>query len=284
MTRVLLDRYAGFCAGVRRTIRGAREAVTEKRVVSYGELIHNPDVTRELKRDGISVCPRLEDIKLSDFVIIRAHGIPPDEENFLKNRGISYLDLTCLRVKQIHKRIKEKREQGYRIIIVGDPDHPEVKGHLGYAGEAGAVLSSVQEAEFFGPDSEKMFVFAQTTTSTALYHDIIRILSGRGLNPDTLNTLCPFVLKRQEWIGKYSQLTAASLVIGGKNSSNTKKLFEIAAQNGTACWICGPGELDLEKILDFSSIAVTAGASTPDESISAVLRNLEAAGAGIELH
>ncbi len=285
MTRVLLDRSTGLCDGVKRTISGALKAAKLKHnVVSYGELIHNPDVTRDLKNSGISVRHRLEELDKSQYVIIRAHGIPPEEEKILKERGISYLDLTCLRVKRIHKNISKKRKLGFKIIIVGDPKHPEVRGHLGYAGaDSGVVLSSSREAEFYS-GTGKHFVFAQTTTSPDFFYSIIHILKEKGLDLHTMDTLCPFVLKRQEWIAKYSRLTEASLIIGGKNSSNTQKLFEIALENGAAYWIRSAGDLEVEKILKHSSIAFTAGASTPDETIQEVIRKLESGGAVIEIY
>ncbi len=293
MTRVFLDSRAGFCAGVKRTIRGAREAAAHGRqVVSYGEIIHNPGVTRDLAQCGVSARQRLEEIGQTDFVVIRAHGIPPQEEEWLQKRNIPYLDLTCRRVKDIHKSIEEKRKQGFEIIIIGDPDHPEVKGHLGYASrEAGGdgngrVLSDLKRAKDFiraYPRNRKLLALAQTTTSPELFYSVIRLLKDEGLDLEILNTLCPYVLKRQEWIRKYSRQADASLIIGGKNSSNTKKLFEIASRNGACFWIQSAAGLDREKMLSFSTLALTAGASTPDKSIREVIQLLESGGAVIEL-
>jgi len=283
VTRVILDRQAGFCSGVKRTIRGAREALKEKKkVVSYGELIHNPDVTESLRRSGIEVRQSLEEIGAEDYVIIRAHGICPREEEALIRRGIPYADLTCLRVKQIHRRIAEKRAQGYTILIVGDPQHPEVKGHLGYAGaEAGMVISRPEQAELIAAKGG-ILVLAQTTTSPELFREVVRLLKAGGAGVQTLDTLCPFVLKRQRWIRRFSRLAEASLVIGGRNSSNTEKLVRLAAQNGPAYWIQNLKELDAGRVLSHSTLALTAGASTPQEDIREVVAFLRERGAKVE--
>ncbi len=286
MTIVWIDRRAGFCAGVKRTIRGAREIIDSGEVkgdiVSYGELIHNPHVTRDLERQGIRVQQELTGLKPSDLVVIRAHGIPLAEEHSLEERRIPYLDLTCVRVKAIHKMIAEKRKTGFTILIVGDPNHPEVRGHLGYAGVDGLVLSSVEEAAALPLDkNQRYFLLAQTTTSPDLYAAITAVLKERGHEPVAKDSLCPFVRKRQLWIATYSRKAEAALIIGGRNSSNTRKLFDIAAKNGPAYLIGSTEEMDLDRMLAFPSLAVTAGASTPDHSIDQVLAMLRGGGASL---
>ena len=286
MTRVWIDRRAGFCAGVKRTIRGAREIIesgeVNGNVVSYGELIHNPHVTRDLERRGIRVQQELTGLKPSDLVVIRAHGIPPAEERSLEKRRIPYLDLTCVRVKAIHKMIAEKRKAGYKILIVGDPNHPEVRGHLGYAGVDGLVLSGVEKAAALPLNKkQRYFLLAQTTTSPDLYEAIAAVLTERGHEPVTKDSLCPFVRKRQLWIATYSRKAEATLIIGGKNSSNTRRLFDIASINGPAYLIGSAEDMDLDKMLAFPSLAVTAGASTPDSSIDQVLEMLRGGGASL---
>ncbi len=292
MTRVLIDRHAGFCAGVRRAIRGARRVSGQHPgVVTYGELIHNPQVVGELEKEGIRVVRDLEEVEPGERVIIRAHGVPREAERRLKERGVPVHDFTCPRVKEIHHTIQSYLSQGYRILIVGDPDHPETRGHLGYAGDAGAVLSSVEQARACDV-AGKVLVLAQTTISTELFRDAVSALEARALSRRgaaqlrTLDTICPFVLDRQDWVRRASLEAArgggATLVIGGRNSSNTRKLAQIASRHGPVFWIERPEELDIEAVLAHPLVAVTAGASTPDGAIREVLDRLTARGARVE--
>ena len=287
MTRVFYDRRAGFCAGVKKAIKGAKhEAVKRGNVVSYGELIHNPQVIKSLAEDGIRVIYNLEEIAGHEFVIIRAHGIPPHEEEWLKNNQRQYLDFTCRRVKDIHRTIIEHREAGYFIVIVGNPDHPEVKGHLGYAGESAQVIDSVKKAygisaSFKNPKT-RLLVLAQTTISPGLYNRVVAVLKEQRLQVSSINTLCPFVLKRQDWLSRFSLLADASIIIGGRNSSNTGKLFDIASKNGPVFWLTSAKELEAELVMQYPLVALTAGASTPVEALTQVTDMLAAQGALIE--
>jgi len=287
MTRVLFDRRAGFCAGVKKAIRGARHVAGKRgNVVSYGELIHNPEVIKSLAEEGIRVKYDLEEIAGHEFIIIRAHGIPPHEEEWLKKNQRQYLDLTCRRVKEIHRTIIKHREAGYFIVIVGNPDHPEVKGHLGYAGESARVIDSVKKAlEFsasFKNPKTRLLVLSQTTISPGLYNRVVAVLKEQQLQVLPINTLCPFVLKRQDWLRRFSLLADASIIIGGRNSSNTGKLFDIASKNGPVFWLTSAQELEAELILQYPLVALTAGASTPVEALTEVADILAAHGALIE--
>jgi 4-hydroxy-3-methylbut-2-enyl diphosphate reductase len=287
MTRVLFDRRAGFCAGVKKTIRGARhEAGKRGNVVSYGELIHNPQVIKSLAEEGIRVKYDLEEIAGHEFVILRAHGIPPHEEEWLKKNQRQYLDLTCRRVKDIHRTIIKHRDAGYFTVIVGNPDHPEVKGHLGYAGESARVIDSVEKALEFSASFKnlktRLLVLAQTTISPRLYNRVVAVLKKQQMQVSPINTLCPFVLKRQDWLRRFSLLADASIIIGGRNSSNTGKLFEIASKNGPVFWLTSSKGLEAELIMQYPLVALTSGASTPVEALTEVADILAAHGALIE--
>ncbi|MQY77551.1 MAG: 4-hydroxy-3-methylbut-2-enyl diphosphate reductase [Spirochaeta sp.] len=284
MTRVVFDSRAGFCAGVKKAIRGARdEAGKRGNVVSYGELIHNPQVIESLAEEGIRVKYNLEDIAGHEIAIVRAHGIPPQEEEWLKSNQREYLDLTCGRVKEIHRTIIRHRKADYFIVIVGNPDHPEVKGHLGYAGESARVIDSVKKtlefsASFKNPKT-RLLVLAQTTISPELYSQVVAVLKAQQLQVSSINTLCPFVLKRQDWLRRFSLLADASIIIGGRNSSNTGKLYDIASKNGPVFWLTSAQELEAELIMQYSLVALTAGASTPLEELTKVAEILAAHGA-----
>ena len=286
MTRVIVDRNAGFCAGVRRAIRGtiqtlSQDESTQRRISAYGQLVHNREVTEELSARGLNNLKSPEDARPGDEVILRTHGISPREEQLLRRQGAELKDFTCPRVKRVHQQIREMREGGYRIIIVGDPDHPEVRAHLAYGGDGAMVLAAAGDARRV-PQGEKIAVFAQTTITPDFYHEVIAALQSRGLEPAVIDSLCPFVLKRQRWIVRHSKLADASVILGGKNSSNTRKLHGLAAENGPAFHLSTAGELDVEKILRYPVVALTAGASTSDQTIQDVVSRLLAAGAVIE--
>jgi 4-hydroxy-3-methylbut-2-enyl diphosphate reductase len=285
MTRVIVDRNAGFCGGVRRAVRSTSKLLsdgpTPQRIVSYGQLVHNREVIDALAVKGLQSVASLEDVVDGDTVVIRTHGIPPEEERLLRSRQVKVSDLTCPRVKRIHQEIQAKRKEGYRIVIVGDPRHPEVKGLLGYAGDSGMVLSMVEEVRGY-TDRRKIAVFAQTTITPQMFTEVVQALEKKELKMTVTNTICPFVVNRQRWIQRFSRLADASVIIGGKNSSNTRKLCTIASNNGPTYHLSEAAELNLEEIFKYSLVALTAGASTAESTIQEVLAALQAAGAVIE--
>ena len=272
MIKLYIDKHAGFCSGVTRTLQRAMEISKEKQnIVSLGELIHNPVIIQSLENAGISVVNKKDEIDENNFVIVRAHGIPPVTENWLNSHHIPYKDLTCPRVKNIHKTINQYADKDYIIVIVGNPNHPEVIGHLGYASNKGVLITNLEEAENFSTD-KRVVIIAQTTISEAKFKEIVKILK-RNLKVEDiveLNTICSSVKKQQAWIKKYSRFSDASLIIGGKKSSNSEKLYNIANEYGNAFWIERADEIT-STLFSYSTIALTAGASTPDKTIEEVL-------------
>jgi (E)-4-hydroxy-3-methyl-but-2-enyl pyrophosphate reductase len=271
---------------VRRAIRGANQILSQglskqKRIAAYGQLIHNREVTEELSARGLENLENPDEVNPGDLVILRTHGISPQEERLLRSRGAQLNDFTCPRVKRVHQQIREKREAGYRIVIVGDPDHPEVRAHLAHGGEGAMVLSTAEDARRV-PEEGKIAVFAQTTITPDFFNQVVSAVQRRALELTVINSLCPFVLKRQRWIVRYSKLADASVILGGRNSSNTRKLHALAAANGPAHHLSAAEELDVETILRYPVIALTAGASTSGQTIQDVVSRLQAAGAIIE--
>jgi 4-hydroxy-3-methylbut-2-enyl diphosphate reductase len=280
--RVIFDRKAGLCPGVKRTIIDALKASEkEPDIVSYGELIHNPLVVSRLREKGIRAVNELYDIEKGQYVIIRAHGIPPSDEAFLAEHGIRYADLTCPRVKSVHKIIEDYRERDYRILIVGRAAHPETIGHKGYAGKNGIIVSSVEEAMRIDP-GWNCVIIAQTTISETLFNEVCRSVSSGNTSVERVNTICPFTMERQKWIETYSKIAGYSLIIGGKKSSNTGILYEIALANGDGAWIEEPGELSGLPLTVHPSIAVTGGTSTPKEVLEEAAAFFNEIGASLE--
>jgi 4-hydroxy-3-methylbut-2-enyl diphosphate reductase len=281
VTKILFDKDAGLCPGVKRTIIDALSlSKKERNVVSYGELIHNPNVVLRLSENGIDVVNKLSDIKADQFVIVRAHGIPLAEEEYLVDRGVRHSDLTCPRVKSVHKIILDYREKGFTIIIVGQPLHPETIGHLGYAGNNGIIVSSLEEASRIEIMGDCLLI-AQTTISAELFSRISEILIARLPSLKIINTICSFTLLRQKWIDMYSKKAGYSVIIGGKKSSNTGKLYEIAKSHGEALWIEDPKEIEDLDLGNRELIAVTGGTSTPEEVLDEAARLFEKKGAQI---
>jgi len=270
----------GLCSGVQRAVRGALSAAEEHaggRLYAYGELVHNPAIMRQVQAAGITVIDNLSAVRHGDRVIVRAHGISPAEEAAISAVGGRILDLTCPRVKAIHRTILDRTARGFRVYIVGHPAHPETRGHLGYAGAGGCCIqdpATAAEHHVPGPG----IVVAQTTTNAALFSDVAAELRTRDPGLEVLDTICSSVSERQDWIQRVSREVGASLVLGGRNSSNTARLFDIARANGPAHLIESAEELDLTALAMHRAIALTSGASTPIESVRSVEHALEQAG------
>jgi (E)-4-hydroxy-3-methyl-but-2-enyl pyrophosphate reductase len=217
-----------------------------------------------------------------ELVVIRTHGITPAEQAALSRRGLACLDLTCPRVKRAQGIAAAAGEAGEGVVVVGDPSHPEVRGLLGYAGPAARALQSAAEAAAYdGP--RRAVVFAQTTITPRLFDEVAAVLEQRGFEVRRVDTLCPFVRRRQSWIERFAPLAGASLILGGRSSSNTGKLYETALRHGPAYWVATPAEVDLPAVLRHPRLAMTAGASTPHRSIAELVRRLREAGAQVEL-
>ena len=236
---------------------------------------------RDLREAGIEVAANLDDVSAGRRVLIRAHGIPPQEEQSLRERALEVHDLTCPRVKTIHRSIGEYVGRGYFVFVVGDPQHAETRSHLGYAGEHGQALSTVEDALHVSVP-EKALVVAQTTAAPELLEGVLSALRARNVDIEAMNTLCRSVVKRHEWIKRMSASCDASIVLGGKNSSNTTRLWEIARRNGPAYHVEEQRELDLDRIRTCRTVALTSGASTPIETVREVEAALRAAGMLVE--
>lgn len=282
MTTVWLDRNAGLCGGVRRALAGALQAARRNvhPVVSYGELVHNPQALGELRAAGIVESEDLTGLRGDELVVIRSHGIPPQEQKALERRGLACLDLTCPRVKKAQRLAAAAAARG-TLLVVGNAQHPEVRGLVGYGGADVRVLAGPEQAAAYrGP--ARVALLAQTTIPSELFEEVAAELERRGVRVQRLNTLCPFVSQRQAWIDRYARRAGAALILGGRNSSNTRALYDTARRHGPAYWIAQPCEVDLPALLRHERLALTAGASTPDGSLADLVARLRAAGARVQ--
>jgi 4-hydroxy-3-methylbut-2-enyl diphosphate reductase len=274
--KVRLAKTAGFCMGVRRALELALEASHDfpAPIYTYGPLIHNPQVLDMLETKGIHIMKEIPEAQ-QGTVVIRAHGIPPEDKAKLKDSGLKVVDATCPRVIRVQAIIKKHAQQGYATIIVGDRDHPEVVGLLGHAKGKGIVLTHPDQVKAL-PDLEKVIVVAQTTQDETLFEETVEKIKQRFSESLIFNTVCNATHQRQEEILKLAQQVDGLVIVGGYNSGNTRRLVTITQSVGTPCFhVETEEELDLKEISRFKIVGVTAGASTPNWMIRKVVQELE---------
>ena len=275
-----LARTAGFCMGVRRAMELTLAAAhTEQdKVFTFGPLIHNPQVLDLLADKGIEVLKEIPEPSSQEggTVIIRAHGVPREKKERLKKAGFSKLiDGTCPRVTKVQAIIRGVSKKGGNVIIVGDADHPEVVGLLGHAVDnRGYVVSSPKDIPGL-PNLEEVTVVAQTTQNGAAFLDVVGALKQKFPRVKVHNTICEATHNRQEEVRRLCRDVDGMVVVGGRQSGNTKRLYEIARDSGARAFLVETEEeLAADELASLSDIGVTAGASTPNWMIKKVMREL----------
>ena len=270
--KVIVAEYAGFCFGVERAVNTAREVVEEanKTIYSLGPLIHNPQVVDKFEKKGLKVVASLDGLE-GEKVIIRAHGIPKDIEEEAKSLGIELIDGTCPYVKAVHKRVEKYKNDGHKVIIIGDKNHPEVIGINGWCDNEGIIINTEEEAIKL-PNYNKICIVSQTTNTMSKFEKITAILKNKGNEVEIFNTICNATSLRQNSAIELSKQVDAMIVIGGYHSSNTNKLVEVSKRYcKNAYHIENSEDLPLQELIKFNTIGITAGASTPDWIIKEVI-------------
>ena len=266
----------GYCFGVRRAVEKAEQALvenTESPVYSLGPLIHNKTTLNRLTKSGMKTAENISEIPEGSAVIIRAHGVPPQVISELEEKKCRIIDATCPRVKASQK-IAEKNSDNL-IIFTGDAEHGEVKGIAGYGGKNFHLIQNLQDAENLADVSDdlrfqKGVLFSQTTFSENEFDKIKKVLGGCFSNLEVLNTICPATKERQDSLLELCSKVDGIVVVGGKQSANTIRLFQTAWENcAKAVHIENASELP-EEFFELDKIGITAGASTPDEIINEV--------------
>ena len=274
--KITVARTAGFCMGVRRAVEMALDASNSSidSLYTYGPLIHNPQVMEVLSQKGISTIDKIPE-NGKGIVLIRAHGVPPEEEQSLSNAGFKIINATCPRVVMVQSIIKKYAEKEHTIIIVGDKDHPEVKGLLGYSQKNGRIVSTMVELKQL-PEFNQAVIVAQTTLDTIFFDKIEKWTKAKFPHYRIFNTICNSTEKRQVETRNIAEKNDAIIVLGGKESGNTQRLFKIASKTGKKAFhIEDISELDLSSLSSVASIAITAGASTPNWIINKAYREIE---------
>jgi (E)-4-hydroxy-3-methyl-but-2-enyl pyrophosphate reductase len=273
---IKLAKTAGFCMGVRRAVDIVLEIAQHEsghHIYTYGPLIHNPQTIELLKSRGIIPVKDIEEIsdRQNAVLIIRAHGIAPAERKIIKESGIKIIDATCPKVGYVQAIIKKHTELDYTVIIVGDKEHPEVDGLLGYTSGRGITVATVEEVDKL-PLLDKICVVAQTTQGLDNYNRIVEKI--KKAYPDTVvfNTICSSTEQRQAEVMTMAGEMDALFIVGGKNSANTRRLADLAQKQQTPTFhIETAAELDNINIEPFNRIGVSAGASTPNWIIDRVM-------------
>ncbi|MGA7577264.1 MAG: 4-hydroxy-3-methylbut-2-enyl diphosphate reductase [Desulfobaccales bacterium] len=274
--KVVLARTAGFCIGVKRALEMVLKAINETptQIYTYGPLIHNPQVLELLRERGITVLKPGEPVP-DGLVVIRAHGIPPRERGQLESGASRIIDATCPRVAKVQAIIQRWAAKGHATIIVGDADHPEVEGLLGYTGGLGHVVASRGEVAAL-PELGAPIVVAQTTQSEAFFEERVGEIQARFPEARIFNTICDATAFRQAEVQELASRAEALVVVGGRNSGNTQRLVEISRATGIPTYhVETEQELDLKEMSRYHTVGVTAGASTPHWLIGNVVSTLK---------
>ncbi|MDR2044261.1 MAG: 4-hydroxy-3-methylbut-2-enyl diphosphate reductase [Clostridium sp.] len=272
---IRLAKGSGFCFGVKRAMGQVYEQIeTGKTIYTYGSLIHNEEVIKELEGKGVRILRSREELlRLSSgVVVIRSHGVAQEVYDILRRRNLEYVDATCPFVKKIHRIVKQARKEGKHMIIIGNPCHPEVEGIVGWCGDCVDVLETPEEARRYQPPEGKaVCIVAQTTFNYKKFQHIVEIFEKKGYNESAVDTICNATQERQAEARKIAAQADLMIVIGGKNSSNTKKLYEICSRECTRTYFIQTlDDLRLELPKAVRLVGITAGASTPNKLIEEV--------------
>jgi small subunit ribosomal protein S1 len=273
--KVFLADKAGLCFGVKRALKTAFETAGKGRVYCFGPLIHNPQEVDRLRRAGVQTVEDFSSLDKDDLLIIRSHGVPPLQLARAREKGLQIIDLTCPFVGKAQRDAELLQKEGYQVIVIGEKQHPEVQGILGYAGDDAIVVERVEEVESlkFG---NRLGVVAQTTQSYGNFSGIVLKLLRLSKELKVFNTICYSTKERQDAARVLAGQVDVMLVVGGRNSANTTRLASICRQEGKSTYhIEVADEIEPEWLKGVSKVGVTAGASTPDWVVEGVMKKLK---------
>ena len=281
---IIIGKSSGFCAGVKNAITKTEEELkkNKQQIDCLGELVHNRQVIDRLEKEGLNIINNIDEAK--NEVIIRAHGISKEIYEKARQKGIKLIDLTCPKVLKIHEIIDEYSKKEYFIILIGIKEHPEVIGSISFASDNSILVTEKQEIEQAIKQIEKtqlkkILIVAQTTFNLRKFEEIsqeIKDMLNNEYIVEIKNTICPATKIRQEETDEISKKVEYMIIVGGKNSSNTKKLYDISIKNcPNAICIETVNDIDITEIKKFNKIGIMAGASTPNESVEEIVKALK---------
>ncbi len=275
---VILAKTAGFCFGVKRAVEMVYEQIGAENVYTFGPIIHNEEVVEDLKNKGIGVINSLDEARkvTPGTIIIRSHGTTKAVCDELEALGWKIIDATCPFVKKIHRIVSEQSTAGDQIVIIGNEKHPEVEGIMGWCNSAPIVVDSAEKAdELAVPEGKNICIVSQTTFNYKKFQELVEKIDKKGYYINVRNTICNATEERQTEARLLAQKADAMIVIGGKSSSNTQKLYEICKEEcENTYYIQTLRDLDLNKLSCAGCVGITAGASTPNNIIQEVQSNV----------
>ncbi|TVR01653.1 MAG: 4-hydroxy-3-methylbut-2-enyl diphosphate reductase [Desulfovibrionales bacterium] len=280
--KIIVAETAGFCMGVDMALRKLdsllQGANRQANVFTLGPIIHNPQVLQDYAAQGVIQINDPEALGPGQTVVIRAHGIPRNIESALQDKGIQLIDATCPKVKKAQLLIAKQAAKGRLMILLGEADHPEVRGLLSYASSGACVVDSEEEVmELLRDQPGSCFLAAQTTQDQERYARLVNLLRER-LEPEipVLDTICAATMNRQSEARVIAGQVQTMIVVGGRESGNTRRLVQVAEMSGIPCFhVEVADELPLPRLRDLDRIGITAGASTPKAVIQEVVQRLE---------
>ena len=282
--KIKIAKSSGFCFGVKRAVDQVYDEIKKnnknKKIYTYGPIIHNEEVVKDLALKGVKVIDTKEELKqLKDgVIIIRSHGVERKIYDIIEENGLTLVDATCPFVRKIHKIVQNEKNKNMHTIIVGNEHHPEVEGIKGWAGKDITVIHNEEEAKkFILPNKNSICIVSQTTFNYNKFKYIVEIISKKGYDISVLDTICNATHERQAEAKEIAKEVEAMIVIGGKHSSNTQKLYEICKKEcNNTYYIQTLEDLDLSELENISYVGITAGASTPNNIIEEVHTNVRA--------
>jgi (E)-4-hydroxy-3-methyl-but-2-enyl pyrophosphate reductase len=270
----------GFCFGVAITVKKAEEAIERpgSDVTTLGHVVHNPQMVAELEGRGLKNAHSVDEVD-HGTLFVRAHGLPVETLEKAKEKGLQIIDATCPMVTKIHVQAEKLRDEGYKIVVVGDPSHPEVKGTLSHVPGAWCITSPEEIDDL--PRASRVGVVVQSTWNGPGFSEIVRKLSAKYYEVRAVNTICTDTKNRQSEVVDLAHEVEVMVIVGGKTSANTKHLAELAAINGARSYhIEGPDELQPEWFDGVETVGLMSGASTPGWLVDRVADRMDAIGAG----
>lgn len=271
---IILAKTAGFCFGVKRAVDTVYEQVDKGNVYTYGPIIHNEEVVKDLQTKGVKIIENDEELEALEegTVVIRSHGVRREIYDIIKGKSLELVDATCPFVKKIHNIVDKDSAKGKQIIIIGNKNHPEVMGIVGWCNQPPIVLESEEEARNLTISEKKdISLVAQTTFNHKKFNKVVEIFKEKGYNITVYNTICNATEERQKETASIAKQVDAMIVIGGMNSSNTQKLYDISKKEcANTYYIQTLVDLDLATFESVGRVGITAGASTPNQIIKEV--------------
>ena len=282
---VKLARKRGFCFGVEDAIELAERTLSEKGtggVVALGPVIHNAQVVERLERAGLNQSADIESLSPGTSVLIRSHGAAPETYQQVRDRGLEVVDATCVLVKRAQTVVKQLHEEGYQVVMIGDANHPEVRGVIGYAPNV-IVVDSEENLDEVLPSRGKLGILCQTTHAPEHVAEMIGAIARRPFRElKVVNTLCLEVVRRQEAAAELAQEVDVMFVLGGLHSANTQELARLCREQGTRTFHLETWDQFKPEMVEGCRVAgITAGASTPDFIIDAFVQKLEGVKEGL---